>query len=404
MFGMQPLSAFFGNKPIELAPGTVAPAEPEKAMTVSADTRAPRPAAIVQGGEAYTPTMAEAARMEPAIKCPKCGSLVCGLDDAVAEFTLPDLPAELNRHKYRVENCGCWVTQEWAGALNAEITNRQGGGDPKTVVEMTKAQRRTLYKRLEKKLGEWMDLARVSPTPELQAKYRAWTEAVIAVMQYVAEPPQAAGHQAISGHQTFIGHQAAPVGHQGEINPDWAPHGVQPNLAAAAKKLEAKGYQAPLYKRHGPTKIQSQPKPLLGEPRPEYVRGVYDRLKGLDWVPAIAGAFPNLIRHGDRLSMRELLIQNLEHHVAAGVELHQGVHKLINYLFGVTIDQPILGPTAMPTVTVAEPVRGPLPTSPLPATPAVQKESNRFRKRKRKISKGLLDAVADENEPERAKE
>jgi len=114
---------------------------------------------------------------EPQIRCPNCQSVVNGLREGQEKVPLgsptvtavgqkkpkfnqdpvtPPVPGQQTqalRLVYRMNPCGCQVSQEWAGAYAAEVLRRRQGKEPKEVVEMTASQKEGRKKSLLKSIG-----------------------------------------------------------------------------------------------------------------------------------------------------------------------------------------------------------------------------------------------------------
>ena len=382
----------FSPKPVLLEGGTKAPASPENDRTLdrNADTRAPRPFANQVGGEAYMPSALEAASMEPAIRCPKCQKVCVGFTDAIAEFKLPSLPEEMNRHVYRSEACGCWITQEWAGSINNEICHRQSGGTPRAVVEMPDSQRNTLYKRLEQMLHKLMDALSAASTPELKTAVQAKIDSAIQLMERVSQPMRQAKAFADAVAEVTKQQEAAVAKFT-----EASMYGQQklPDLQKAAEiaKMKAMGQSGPKAKK--PADLS-----LAGEPSVERLQQALDSLNGPDWLGTIAGAFTSLTEKDARYAMKTLIRDSIVARLTHGTTsaLHPAVHSYLYFLAfgrvrplkfcGVEHDS-INQPFAVPAAPITNPATKPVSTSPLPPPTPPPDLHQQLKRKKRRIKR-----------------
>lgn len=384
-----------GAKPIQLEAGTRASDRPELTHTVNADDRGPSPAAIQQGGTAYQPTLKEVASMSPAICCPRCSSVVTGLTDAFPEFTpTQDMPVELNRHLYKVEGCGCAVTQEWAGAIQAEVTHRQAGGVPRVVVDMTDVQRQTLFRKLEKALHKLMD---AYPDQLLRHSTVAKNiERLLAVMQYVSKPQTIVVQQKPKIDEKIVADQAKKI-LEATMKNVTTPTGQQGSIGGADDFGYGTKYPAPKLGGTAASMGQVMSGPQLeGVPSPALLGQATAILQQpTDWVGSIAGAFPNCLAVSDRDRLRNKILESIDRHIASGTLLCQEVHTFLYFItFGTKkpLTAPLYSPqpvqqTAVPStapITRSTDVLTPPPSS-VPVEPG--EFHDRFKRKKRNVRK-----------------
>ena len=107
--------------------------------------------------------------LEPKIVCPNCQKTFERLSDCGTEYPYPSsvskpdmATGEPSRFAYSLEPCGCRVSQEWAGALQAEMNRRLEGKPPQAVVDFTPAQREKRRVHLQKHITELMKLQKAA--------------------------------------------------------------------------------------------------------------------------------------------------------------------------------------------------------------------------------------------------
>lgn len=401
-----PLDPMAG-KPIEIEPGRNAPREPEKTLTVSADSRDPSFASLLSAGEAYRPTVMESAKMSPEVCCPKCGQICTGFKHTVPEFKIPDLPEELVRHLFISNTCGCAVTQEWAGAINAELLHRQGGGEPRQVVEMTDGQRKSLYARLEKRLFELMEKyeqCEVKDSPAAQRINTVMTT-LTGLMTTVSEPMRDLSIYKQS--QEFIKQQqhlnATVKLDKKEF--DYNPATKLPDLQKAAAKA---GKADDVFKKYanyvGKQPVNASNAADKGVPSASRLIAALNILRGDDWLGVVAGAFPLLLTNSERLARREAIVHSVYEYAKDRDEtkLTQEVHDFLYFVaYGRAVPLVKGGLTGVESINTdkakavpAQPVVRAVPgftpdgTAAVPAPPVNPAEFHKqFERKKRRVRK-----------------